>query len=402
MDIHVNNAGELINAFRDATASDTILIESTIPLPSQQYKSAAPLFVSDDVTLQGAGRMELVEGLPDRLDTPTTITAKPGLKGNLVTLGNDSYLRGLVLHGDSQAHFEDDDGRGGNTVAVASRRPHDMVSATIVECELHNQITTPGGPDGPAGGAILVYTRNPKQGADPRPHEYAQVTLALTQSIVDTPNDGKAVFAMNFASHGQVIINLHQNLIGGSLDVIGGLARPDAVENATTTVNSRGNHYSPHQAGSHAAGWQIIGGSSPPPLAGPPAVGSTKADSNIANANSTDDQIEDFQVGIVAIGGRRLDSEHGPCSNNVVNLTLTRTKLTTNRNAADATDFEFAGAESFGPFSAGDNNVVIVDVLKGTTPDPLFHINVHGAVSGPGGPPSRELSLRARLPRQNP
>ena len=151
MDIHVNNAGELINAFRDATASDTILIESTIPLPSQQYKVAAPLFVGDQVTVQGAGRMELVEGLPDRLDTPTTITAKPGLKGNLVTLGNDSYLRGLVLHGDSQAHFEDDDGRGGNTVAVASRRPHDMVSATIVECELHNQITTPGGPDGPEG-----------------------------------------------------------------------------------------------------------------------------------------------------------------------------------------------------------------------------------------------------------
>jgi hypothetical protein len=34
----------------------------------------------------------------------------------------------------------------------------------------------------------------------------------------------------HFASNGQVIIKLHQNVIGGSLDVIGALARPDAVE----------------------------------------------------------------------------------------------------------------------------------------------------------------------------
>jgi hypothetical protein len=50
---------------------------------------------------------------------------------------------------------------------------------------------------------------------------------------------------MNFASRGKVTINLTKNVIGGPLDIIGGLSRPDAVSNATTTINSHGNHYSP-------------------------------------------------------------------------------------------------------------------------------------------------------------
>jgi hypothetical protein len=68
---------------------------------------------------------------------------------------------------------------------------------------------------------------------------------------------------MNFASRGTVIVNLTKNKIGGPLDIIGGLSRPDAVANATTKINSVGNHYSP-QGVSAAQGWQIIGGSSSP------------------------------------------------------------------------------------------------------------------------------------------
>ena len=132
------------------------------------------------------------------------------------------------------------------------------------------------------------------------------------------------------------------------------------------------------------------------PFLSPVPVPNSNADSNSASANSTDDQIEDFQVGIAAVGGRRLDPNHGPCSDNTVNLTLTGMTLATNANAAAATDFEFAGALSFGPFSVGDNNAVIVEVLAGTAPDPLFHIEVRGAVSGP----ERTRFLRARLPRQ--
>ena len=107
----------------------------------------------------------------------------------------------------------------------------------------------------------------------------------MTQSIVDTPNAGKAVFAMNFASRGKVIVNLTKNEIGGPLDVIGGLSRPDAVANATTTINSDGNHYSP-QGEVMPKAWQIIGGSSSP------VGGNANTDSNSAIVQSTDDQIE--------------------------------------------------------------------------------------------------------------
>jgi hypothetical protein len=56
--------------------------------------------------------------------TTTTITATL----NLVTLGNQSWVRRLVLQGASQAN-ENDLGRGGNVVAVASRARDDMISA---------------------------------------------------------------------------------------------------------------------------------------------------------------------------------------------------------------------------------------------------------------------------------
>jgi hypothetical protein len=179
---------------------------------------------------------------------------------------------------------------------------------------------------------------------------------------------------MNFASRGQVTITLTQNDIRGSLDVVGGMARPDAVDNAKTTVTSTGNRYSLPQPASDTVGWQITGGSTPP-FESP----SANADSNNATANSTDDRIGNFQDGIVAVGGRRISGIHGTCSKNTVNLTLTRMKPPTNV-VDDAADFQFVGALSVGSFRTGDKNAVIVDVFAGTTPpDRLFHVDVHGA-----------------------
>jgi hypothetical protein len=106
-------------------------------------------------------------GLPDRFDPQirtTTITAGSGFKGNLLTLGYGSKVKKLVLQGASQVGL-DDFGRGGNVVAVASRGQQESLSATIEECELINKLASGGGPetDGPTGGAILVYTRNPQK-----------------------------------------------------------------------------------------------------------------------------------------------------------------------------------------------------------------------------------------------
>jgi len=377
----IDNPGDLIRALNPENAGRTIRV-----MPGT-YEVGVPLLVPDGATLQGAGVMQPEQGLPVGFQgtTTTTIKAGPGLRGNLLTLGDGSRVEKLVLEGlppgggSGPVPPEDAEGRWGNVVAVASRRPNVEVSATIEECVLINNLESRGGADGPTGGAILAYTRNPQKPPPPvpQPHENAKVILALTRSIVRTPKNGKAVFAMNFASGGTVTVKLTKNDIGGPLDVIGGLARPDAVRNATTTINSDGNHYST-QPGSAAAGWQITGGSTPPFPAGP----NSNSESNTAKVESTNDQIENFRVGILAIGGRRLSSNHGTCSKNQVNLKLTRMKPAINPPRA-ATDFEF-DAQSGGLFSAGDNNAVVVDVLAETPSDPLFHIDVHDAGTGTG------------------
>jgi hypothetical protein len=377
----IMTAQDLIDALTAAAPSPTILLQN------REYKVDEPLLVPDGVTVQGVGEMQFEGGLPTGFlpGTATTITAKSNLAGNLVTLGDGSSVRGLVLKGASQTGV-DGEGRGGIVVAVGSR-PTGSVSATIEKCELKNQIQSDAVLDGPTGGAILAYTRNPNRGGDPRPHVGATVTLTLTQSIVETHTSGKAVFAMNFASGGTVTVNLTKNDIRGPLDVIGGLSRPDAVVGATTTIISDRNRYSP-QSGSNVEAWHIIGGSTPLFPAGP----DSNSDTNTAKVELTDDQIEKFQVGIVAVGGRRVSSDHGTCSNNIVNLKLTRMKAATNPNPA-ATDFEFKGAQSFGALPAGDNNAVVVDVFAGTIPDRLFHIVVDDAGFGTGN----QLAFKGKL-----
>ena len=116
----------------------------TIRLLSREYKVDKTLVVPDGATLQGAGVMLFDDqGLPVKFKqgTTTTITAKPSLEGNLVTLGNQSSLRRLVLQGAPNQVALDAAGRGGNVVAVASRDRDDIVSATIDECELINKMT---------------------------------------------------------------------------------------------------------------------------------------------------------------------------------------------------------------------------------------------------------------------
>jgi hypothetical protein len=243
----IPTAEELIAALSQATGGRTILLEN------REYKVDKPLVVPDGVTLEGAGEMLFDgQGRPDKFKqgTATTITAKDNLAGNLLTLGNGSNVKRLVLQGlpggGSGPAPEDADGRGGNVVAVASRFTSDIVSATIEECELKNRIRSGFGTDGPTGGAVLVYTRNPRKPppAAPQPHEDATVTVTVSRSIVDTPKEGKAVFAMNFASGGQVTVRVENSVVRGPLDVIGGLSRPDAVRNATTAIKSDRNRYS--------------------------------------------------------------------------------------------------------------------------------------------------------------
>jgi hypothetical protein len=191
----VDTAAKLIDALNRAAPGDTIT------LPSQEYRVGVPLLVRDRVTLRGAGEMQFNQGLPTgfKQGTKTTIIGKRDLAGNLLTLSDGSKVEKLVLQGPNRFQEDDVGPIGGNVVAVASRRQDDSVSATIEECELINNLESAGGADGPTGGAILTYTRNP-EGATSPPHKKAKVTLALTRSIARTHPEGKAVFAMNFAS----------------------------------------------------------------------------------------------------------------------------------------------------------------------------------------------------------
>jgi hypothetical protein len=175
----IMTAQDLIDALTAAAPSPTILLQN------REYKVDKPLVVPDGVTLEGVGEMQFEGGLPTgfKPGTATTITAKDNLAGNLLTLGNGSNVKRLVLQGlpggGSGPAPEDADGRGGNVVAVASRFTSDSVSATIEECELKNRIRSGFGTDGPTGGAVLVYTRNPrKPHHPPRSHTRTRPSLS--------------------------------------------------------------------------------------------------------------------------------------------------------------------------------------------------------------------------------
>jgi hypothetical protein len=198
--IDVADAAALIDALRAENAGRTIHVRKGT------YRVNVPLLVPDGASLEGEGVM-LGDDLPAGFEagTETTITAVRGTEGNLLTLGDRSSVQGLVL--EAAAPFvADAAGRGGNVVAVASRRPGDSVSAAIADCELINQNPSGASADGPVGGALLAHTRNPR-GADP-PHVDAVITVRVRRSRVSAPSGGKAVFAMNFAASGGVNVEL--------------------------------------------------------------------------------------------------------------------------------------------------------------------------------------------------
>jgi hypothetical protein len=365
--ITVTNVAQLKDALDPKNAGKRIIVSS-----SGTYRVNSPLRVPDGASLEGEGVMKYDDGLPVEFTTgKTTITGLPTLEGDLLTLGNRSSVRRLILEilEVNTPGVPEDTPKFGNVVAVASGRPGDSVSAAIDECQLINKNPAGAGADGPVGGALLAFTRNPK---DDPPHEDAGVTVRVSRSLVEPTGGGPAVFAMNFATGGKVDVELIGNRIRGSLDAVGGLSRPDAVFDATTTIRSRGNLYS----GSDGPAWQIIGGSHGP------GEESSGASANSASAHSRNDRIKGFQLGIFALGGRRFSSDGGTSSFNVVELDLIQLRLET--EGTEAADFLFAGSLSFGPFLAGEENTVRVRVRKTIGSGPRENLYTHSGGFGTG------------------
>jgi hypothetical protein len=367
-EITVTTVTQLKNALDPKNAGRRILVNKGT------YEVNVPLRVPDGASLVGKGEMTYVGGLPDTftMDNKTTITGLPDLKGDLLTLGNRSSVRRLILEilEVNTPGVPENTPKFGNVVAVASGGPGDSVSAAIDECQLINKNPAGAGAEGPVGGALLACTRNPE--GDPPPHEDAVVTVRVSRSLVEPTGGGPAVFAMNFATGGKVTVELIGNRIRGSLDAVGGLSRPNAVFDATTTIRSRGNLYS----GSDGPAWQIIGGSHGP------GEESSGASANSASAHSRNDRIKGFQLGIFALGGRRFSSDGGTSSFNVVELDLIQLRLET--EGTEAADFLFAGSLSFGPFLAGDENTVRVRVRKTIGSGPRENLYTHSGGFGTG------------------
>jgi hypothetical protein len=310
---------------------------------SGTYPVGGPLVVPDGVTLEGEGVMTGTE-VPDgfEIGTETRIVPDPAalpFGGDLLTLGHGVTIRGLII--------EDVAGRPGNVVAVRSRAPGDWVSASIQRCEIVNPKPSGAGPDGPLGRALVVLTQNRLFAADPPPDEDAMVRVLLTHSIVRSTGGGSAIFANNFAARGDVTVVARSNRIFGSLEVDGGVSRPDEVKGARLAVESDGNVYSPLVFTPVA--WTIHGGSGVPL----PAFEAPGTSGNVVRFTSMRDVISGFPTGIAATGGRRRSLTLGPNSDNVVDLRLIGLQISTS-----TADLVLYGAAAAGHFAPGDGNIV--------------------------------------------
>ncbi len=122
-------------------------------------------------------------------------------EGDLLTLGNGVTISGLRLE-DLKTAPDSSPQRAGNVVVVSSRAPNDSLSAEIRNCEIINPNNSAALMDGPGGHGLAVLTRNPARGDLPPPHEGAKIAVRMEKSIVRTDGSGSALFAMNFAAHG--------------------------------------------------------------------------------------------------------------------------------------------------------------------------------------------------------
>jgi hypothetical protein len=344
----VTTVSELEAALVPANAGAQIVVRAG------DYEIANPLTVPDRAILAGEGVMTLDESkLPAGIAPSgrTVIRAAAGLAGDILTLGNGSVIRSLVI--------EDAEGRAaGNPVAVVSRDAGDRVTARILDCEIVNPNPSGIAPQGPTGRGLVVWTRNPNLGEDPPPHEGARLRVQMTRSIVRSPAAAIGVFSINFASHAAIDLDLDGCVIGGGLTTAGGVSRPDAVTGAVLNVASRRNLYRSDSPDPTPQGWNLQGGTSAPI----PGLASQASTSNTLRVHSRDDRIEGFANGIFATGATRSNPLSEPSSSNGIDLTLQGLRLQT--AAADLTLF---GATTFVEgVSAGDDNGVRVVMRQST------------------------------------
>lgn len=373
----VGSVAELVAALRPGSAARHIRL-----LPGE-YVIDRALSVPDGTTLEGAGSMQLEDGLPAGFapGTASTLRVVPGLQGDLLTLGDGVALSKLRIV-DQPSLEKGAPPRAGNTVALVSRQPGDRVAATVTSCVLLSGNRPGVGAEGPIGHAIAVFTQNPGRAEAPAPHSNARLQLRVEGSVIRTSGGGKALFAINFAARGNVEVRFQSNLLDGGLVAAGGVSRPDPVFGASIVIESLGNLWRAPATGSREPGWVLIGGSSAhlPGLAAPGALG------NSVRVSSREDRIVGFRVGIQAAGGRRWRSASGPVSDNRVALDLIATwfEQAAGGGSELVLDGALAALEADGvrEFEVGDRNRVEVH-MSGARGAAAVGANHYADASGP-------------------
>jgi hypothetical protein len=301
-------------------------------------------------------------GFRDGPRTTLRITANNG--GDILTLGNNVTLRNLEI--------VDLAGRSGNVVRVASRRPGDTVSATIIESVLVNPnpaLITPGSA---IGRGVYIVTRNENMGADPRPDEGSAVNVKLLRSVIRSLGGGGGFFAYNFAANGRISLDISRSLIGGTDEANGGVSRPDAVHDSEVRMTSQGNVYRNEwddRCAQGVLGWNLTGGSGAPIQLTLPETAR-----NRLIVRSTNDRIEGFTTGILATASRRFYAapRNGPSTENHIDLQLVGTTISTPECSSG---------------DASENTSGIPTVQRGTVADLRLigaNINFEGLEPGDG------------------
>jgi hypothetical protein len=304
------------------------------------------------------------------------LRADPGLDGDIVRLEHAACLKGMIV--------EDIPSRkkAGNLIAVTSREPSDWITAVVEECELHNPNPSNIGFEGPTGRSVVVFTRNPGRGSPPPPDSAANLSLVMRRSIVHGPAGATGVFAANFADRARITVSLSRNVIGGGLDMVGGVSRPDLVSYSEIIVHSDSNLYRCDQPADPGIGWRLEGASNPPSAA-LPAVSGSNHDTLVMD--STGDRVEGFDIGLYAVGGSRAVDVSGTVNDNRTQLTLTATQF-----ASISADVVLIAAEAGVPSAGtsltapGDNNRLQL-TLQDVKASGVRSGNVYADASARGG-----------------
>ncbi len=359
--IIVTTTAELEAALTPANAGKRILVRAGV------YDLGQALTVPDDATLVGEGEMMFDDsGLPTGFEPSgrTLLRSTLALVGDVLTLGDGATVQRLAV--------EDAAGRQGNVVVVSSRDAGDDVSAELVECEIINPNPSAIVPAGSLGRALVAIARNLNLDADPPPQEGAVVEVRMRRSIIRSPGAGIGVFAISFASHTEISLDLQRNVIGGGLNLSGGVSRPEAVTGASLTIKSRRNLYRSDSVVPTATGWSLIGGATAPI----PGLVSGASTFNTLRMDSRNDMIDGFQTGILAMGGLRTGPLPAPSSSNLVEMDLHDVRVQTT-----TADLMLFGANSFVPgVSPGDGNAVRLLLKKSTGSGPRANLYTDSAM----------------------